>query len=127
MDFALTEEQKMLKSNVRNFLEKEIGPVVNEYEKKGPLTKEAAVSFIKQLMPFGYMIGFLPEKYGGSSLDHKTHGVLYWASSRMITALLSVRPRMNANGMTSITSFCMKRRMRSNVIMSFMASNRGRK
>jgi len=30
MDFDLTEEQKMLKANVRNFLEKEIVPIVDE-------------------------------------------------------------------------------------------------
>jgi alkylation response protein AidB-like acyl-CoA dehydrogenase len=53
MDFDFAEEQMMLKDNVRNFLEKEIAPVVDEHEKAGPLTKEAAVGFIRQLMPFG--------------------------------------------------------------------------
>ena len=76
MDFALTEEQLMLKTNVRSFLEKEILPVVDEYEKKGALTKEATVSFIKRLIPFGYLVGFLPEEYGGSILEAKTNGVL---------------------------------------------------
>jgi len=86
MDFALTEEQRMLKDNVRNFLEKEIVPVVDEHEKQGPLTKEAAVGFIRRLMPFGYLVGFLPEQYGGAELDHKTNGILIeelaraWAS-----------------------------------------------
>ena len=39
MDFSFTEEQQMLKTNVRTFLDKEIVPVVDEYEQKGPLTK----------------------------------------------------------------------------------------
>lgn len=90
MDFALTEEQSMLKTNVRNFLEKEIAPVVDEHEKRGPLTKEAAVSFIRELIPFGYMTGFLPEKYGGSGLDHKTHGVLYEELARVWGSLAVV-------------------------------------
>ncbi len=76
MDFDLTEEQKMLKANVRNFLEKEIVPIVDEQEKKGPLDKATAVSLIQQLMPFGYLVGFLPEQYGGSVLDYKTNGIL---------------------------------------------------
>ncbi|MGB2885268.1 MAG: acyl-CoA dehydrogenase family protein, partial [Dehalococcoidia bacterium] len=76
MDFALTEEQQMLKTNVRSFLEKEIAPVVDEHEKQGALTREATVSFIQQLMPFGYLVGFLPEQYGGSVLEAKTNGVL---------------------------------------------------
>ncbi|OGO01402.1 MAG: hypothetical protein A2Y72_03715 [Chloroflexi bacterium RBG_13_53_26] len=86
MDFSFTEEQQMLKTNVRSFLEKEIAPVVDEYEKNGPLTKEATVGFIRQLMPFGYVLGFLPETYGGSQLEAKTNGILVeelgrvWAS-----------------------------------------------
>jgi len=76
VDFDLTEEQKMLKANVRNFLEKEIVPIVDEQEKKGPMDKETAVSLIQQLMPFGYLVGFLPEQYGGSILDYKTNGIL---------------------------------------------------
>jgi len=76
MDFDLTEEQKMLKANVRNFLEKEIVPIVDEQEKKGPLDKATAVSLIQQLMPFGYLVGFLPEQYGGLVLDYKTNGIL---------------------------------------------------
>ena len=89
MDFALTEEQSMLKTNVRSFLEKEIAPIVDEHEKRGPLTKEAAVSFIRELIPFGYMIGFLPEKYGGSGLDHKTKlGVFYLPGASLTLKLL---------------------------------------
>jgi alkylation response protein AidB-like acyl-CoA dehydrogenase len=76
MDFDLTEEQQMLKTNVRKFLDKEIVPIVDEQEKKGPLDKETAVSLIRKLMPFGYLVGFLPEEYGGSVLDHKTNGIL---------------------------------------------------
>jgi len=90
MDFDLTDEQMLMKRNVRNFLEKEIAPVVSEHEKKGPLTKEEAVSFIKQLMPFGFMIGFLPEEYGGSNLDHKTSGVLHEELSRVWSSLAGI-------------------------------------
>ena len=34
MGFGLTEEQVMLQKNVRAFLEKEIAPLVDEYEQK---------------------------------------------------------------------------------------------
>ncbi|MBM4444905.1 MAG: acyl-CoA dehydrogenase [Chloroflexi bacterium] len=86
MDFSFTEEQQMLKTNVRSYLEKQIVPVVNEYEQKGPLTKEDTTALIKQLMPFGYFLGFLPEDRGGSQLEAKTNGILVeelgraWAS-----------------------------------------------
>ena len=86
MNFSFTEEQQMLKSNVRKFLDSQIAPVVDEHEKKGPLTKEEATAFIGQLMPFGYLMGFLPEDCGGSNLEAKTNGILVeelgrvWAS-----------------------------------------------
>jgi alkylation response protein AidB-like acyl-CoA dehydrogenase len=86
MDFSFTEEQQMLKTNVRNYLDRQIVPVVSDYEQKGPLTKEDTTAFIKQLMPFGYFLGFLPEERGGSQLEAKTNGILLeelgraWAS-----------------------------------------------
>ncbi|MBE0481235.1 MAG: acyl-CoA dehydrogenase family protein [Dehalococcoidia bacterium] len=82
MDFDLTEEQTMLKSTVRGFLEKEIVPVVAEYEAKGALTKKDTVAFLQQLKPFGYLAGFLPNDRGGELLDHKTNGILVEELSR---------------------------------------------
>ncbi len=87
MDFSFTEEQQMLKASVRNFLEKEIAPVVDAHEKSGPLTKAETVGFIKQLLPFGYLTGFLPEKYGGSQLEAKTNGILVEELSRVWASL----------------------------------------
>ena len=49
MDFDLTEEQRLLKATVREYLEKEIAPQVGEYEAKGQLSREDAIGFIKQL------------------------------------------------------------------------------
>ncbi len=86
MDFQLTDEQKMLKTNVKAFLEREIVPAAQERDSRGPLTREETLGFIKQLMPFGYYNGWLSAEYGGSSLDRKTVGLLHeelsgaWAS-----------------------------------------------
>ena len=83
MDFDLTEEQQLLKDNVRAYLEKEIAPQVGEYERRGPLTRAETISFIKQLMPLGFYNGRLPEDCGGSNLDAKTYGVLNEELSRI--------------------------------------------
>ena len=76
MDFDLTEEQRLLKEAVRAYADKEIAPQVNEYKRRGPLTRPEALSFIKQLMPFGFYNGRLGEECGGSNLDAKTYGVI---------------------------------------------------
>ena len=87
MDFDFTEEQKMLKTNVREFLEREIAPIVDERDRQGMLTRDELVGFIKQLMPFGYYIGSLPVEYGGMGLDAKTSGLLTEEISRVWTGL----------------------------------------
>lgn len=100
MDFEFTEEQKMLKRNVRDFLAKEIAPVVDERDRQGPFTKEEAIGYIKKLMPFGYYIGTLPEEYGGIALDGTTSGVLneelcyVWASLAATIFIASLAPQI---------------------------------
>ena len=98
MDFEFTEEQKMLKRNVRDFLAKEIAPVVDERDRQGPFTKEEAVGYIKQLMPFGYYTGTLPEEYGGMGLNATTSAILneelcyVWASLAATIFIASLAP-----------------------------------
>jgi len=98
MDFDLTEEQKMLQRNVRDFLRKEIAPIVDERDRKGPLTREEAVGYIKMLMPFGYYIGHLPEEYGGMGLNFTTSAILneelsyVWASLDATIFIASLVP-----------------------------------
>ena len=100
MDFDLSEEQKMLKRNARDFLEREIAPIVDERDRKGPLSREEAVGFIKRLMPFGYYIGRLPEEHGGPGLDEKTNGLLHeelarvWASLDAVIGIAELAPTL---------------------------------
>ncbi|MDY6907892.1 MAG: acyl-CoA dehydrogenase family protein [Chloroflexota bacterium] len=82
MDFELTEEQKMMRTNARDFIEREIMPVADEYDRKGTLTRDELVGFIKQLMPFGYYNGVDPEELGGAGLDHKIDAMLTEELSR---------------------------------------------
>ena len=87
MDYDFTEQQKMLKTNVREFLEKEVAPIVDERDRQGMLTREELVGYLKKLMPFGYYVGGLPEEDGGMGLDHKTTGMLMEELARVWAAL----------------------------------------
>ncbi|MDY6907120.1 MAG: acyl-CoA dehydrogenase family protein [Chloroflexota bacterium] len=87
MDFEFSEEQKMLRTNIRDFLEKEIAPTVDERDRQGPFSREEAVGYIKQLMPFGFYTGSLPEEYGGMGLDGVTGGLLNEELSRVWASL----------------------------------------
>lgn len=68
MDFELTEEQRMLKENVRKFIEKEVTPAAAEKDHLGVLPKEEQKAWIKRLLPFGYLVGPVPEEHGGQGL-----------------------------------------------------------
>ncbi|MFH1169662.1 MAG: acyl-CoA dehydrogenase family protein [Chloroflexota bacterium] len=62
MDFALTEEQKMLKVMVRDFATKELEPLAAEVDESSRFPAES----VKKLADLGLLgLGF-PEEYGGS-------------------------------------------------------------
>jgi alkylation response protein AidB-like acyl-CoA dehydrogenase len=77
MDFDFTDEQKALQDTVRRFLAQKIEPIADEYDRKGPLSRENALKFLKDLKPFGYVGTHVPEKYGGPGLDNVTWGLLH--------------------------------------------------
>ncbi|MFC2040067.1 acyl-CoA dehydrogenase family protein, partial [Chloroflexota bacterium] len=61
MGLQLTEDQKMLKTMLRDFAAKEIEPVASEIDEKGEFPREQ-VQKMAELGLFGLTI---PEKYGG--------------------------------------------------------------
>ena len=95
MDFELNEEQRIIKDTVRKFLEKEIAPLVEEYEsQKKPLNKE----IIMKLNPFGYSTALVPKDIGGLGLDYISYYIMVeelsrvWGSLRTITTARGVVP-----------------------------------
>ena len=65
MNFELTNDQKMLQSEVRKFSENELAPLAPEIDISGEFPKES----IKKLAELGLLGIFIPEKYGGSEFD----------------------------------------------------------
>jgi alkylation response protein AidB-like acyl-CoA dehydrogenase len=77
MILELNEEQKILQKNAREFMEREIIPIADEYDRKyHPLPKEIALDLLKKLAPLGYVGSTLPPEYGGQNLDLISYGVL---------------------------------------------------
>jgi alkylation response protein AidB-like acyl-CoA dehydrogenase len=83
MDFELTEEQKLLKTNAREFMEREILPIVNDYEQKyRPLPQDVSLDLMKKMSPLGYTGGTVPPEYGGGGLNFFSYGILLEELSR---------------------------------------------
>ncbi len=62
MDFTLTEEQKMLKTMVRDFAEKELEPIAARIDEEASFPAEQ----MKKMAELGLMGVSFPEQYGGS-------------------------------------------------------------
>jgi len=72
MDFSLTEDQKMLRTMVRDFAERELLPVAREDDRNGYYRPE----IITKMASLGLVAGLLPPEYGGSGLDNMSHAIL---------------------------------------------------
>ncbi|MEH6994219.1 acyl-CoA dehydrogenase family protein [Neobacillus drentensis] len=84
MSLVLSDEQIMIKDTVRRFLDKEILPIVDSYEKSG---KAVSKEIVQQLVPFGYLGGLLPEDAGGLGLDYTTYFTMIEELSRVWPSL----------------------------------------
>lgn len=69
MDFALTEEQEMLREAVRTFAEKEILPVREELDEK----EEFGYGITQKMFDLGYFGVVIPEEYGGMGMDYQSY------------------------------------------------------
>jgi butyryl-CoA dehydrogenase len=65
MNFELTNDQKMLKEEVRKFADNEIAPLAAEIDASAEFPKES----VKKLAEMGLLGIIVPEKYGGSEFD----------------------------------------------------------
>ena len=77
MDFDLSKDQKMLQNSVREYLKDKIAPMADDLDKKGPMSKQDAQRFLKDLEPFGYVGTLVPEKYGGPEMSYIDWAIIF--------------------------------------------------
>ena len=71
MDFSLTQEQQMTQKMVRDFAQKEIGPVIKEYDRK----QEPIPFMLKRMGELGILGLPFPVRYGGQGMDFLAWGL----------------------------------------------------
>jgi Acyl-CoA dehydrogenases len=77
MNFDFTDEQRMLQETVRRYINEKIVPIADEDDRKGPMSKENAHRFIKDLKEFGYVGTLVSEEDGGPGLTHMEWPILF--------------------------------------------------
>jgi glutaryl-CoA dehydrogenase len=72
LDELLTEEQKLIRETVRNYVKKEISPSIEDYAQKASFPEH----IVKQLGELGCFGPTIPVQYGGAGLDYITYGLM---------------------------------------------------
>jgi glutaryl-CoA dehydrogenase (non-decarboxylating) len=71
MDFSLTQEQQMTRKMVRDFAQKEIAPVIKEYDRR----QEPIPFMLKRVGELGILGLPFPVRYGGQGMDFISWGL----------------------------------------------------
>jgi glutaryl-CoA dehydrogenase len=72
VDELLTEEQKLIRESVRNYVKKEISPIIEDYAQKAEFPQH----IVKQLGDLGCFGPTVPVEYGGGGLDYISYGLM---------------------------------------------------
>jgi len=72
VDELLTEEQKLIRETVRNYVKKEISPIIEDYAQKAEFPQQ----IVKQLGDLGCFGPTVPVEYGGGGLDYISYGLM---------------------------------------------------
>ncbi|MGD1996438.1 MAG: acyl-CoA dehydrogenase family protein [Anaerolineae bacterium] len=98
MDFSLTEEHRMIARMVRDFAEKEVAPVIKEYDREQEIFSEA----VHRMADLGILGICIPVRYGGQGMDYVSLGLACEELERVDSSLrvvLSVHVGLNSLGL----------------------------
>src|SRR5690606_13689877 len=72
LDELLTEEQKMIRESVRQYVKKEISPIIEDYAERAEFREQ----IVKQMGDLGVFGPTIPTEYGGGGLDYVSYGLM---------------------------------------------------
>jgi butyryl-CoA dehydrogenase len=83
MDFSLTDQQKLIRDTVRQFLEAEVRPLVKELERE----EKFPLHLLKKIADIGCCGMLMPEEWGGPGLDTVSYVLMIEEVARVYTAM----------------------------------------
>jgi glutaryl-CoA dehydrogenase (non-decarboxylating) len=87
IDFALTDENKLVRDSVRAFVEAEIAPYIREWDAKGEVHREV----FGKMAELGFLGAPIWERWGGAGMDYISFGILCEELERADTAFRVVQ------------------------------------
>jgi len=85
LDELLTEEHKIIRSSIHDWVDRSVKPIIDEYAQK----HEYPTYLIKEMGEIGAFGPFIPEKYGGAGLDQLSYGLIMTELERGNSAIRS--------------------------------------
>jgi glutaryl-CoA dehydrogenase (non-decarboxylating) len=98
MDFELNQEQRMAQQMVRDFVQKEVAPVIKEADRE----QEMADFILPRMAELGILGICLPERYGGQGMDYIALGLAceeLEAVDSTLRVVMSVHMGLNSLGL----------------------------
>ena len=86
LDELLNEEQRMVRKAVRDYVKKEISPIIEDYAQRAAFP----VQIVKQLGAHGCFGPTIPTEYGGGGLDYISYGLMMQELERGDSGVRSV-------------------------------------
>jgi len=72
LDELLTDEHKLIRKSVRDWVKKEVSPIIEDYAQRAEFPKQ----LLKGLAEIGAFGPTIPTKYGGLGLDYMAYGLI---------------------------------------------------
>ncbi|HNL65737.1 MAG TPA: acyl-CoA dehydrogenase family protein [Ferruginibacter sp.] len=72
LDELLSDEHKLIRETVRNYVKKEISPIIEDYAQRAEFPEQ----IVKQMGELGVFGPTVPEQYGGGGLDYISYGLM---------------------------------------------------
>ncbi len=72
VDELLTDEHKFIRDTVRNYVKKEISPIIEDYAQRAEFPEQ----IVKQMGDLGVFGPTVPQEYGGGGLDYISYGLM---------------------------------------------------
>ena len=72
LDELLTEEHKLVRDAAREWVKRDVSPIIEEYAQKAEFPKQ----IVKGLADIGAFGPYIPEEYGGAGLDQISYGLI---------------------------------------------------
>ena len=101
VDELLTDEHKLIRESVRNYVKKEISPIIEDYAQRAEFPQQ----IIKQLGDLGCFGPTVPEQYGGGGLDYISYGLMMQELERGDSGIRSFVSVQGSLAMHPIRSF----------------------